>query len=267
MSPQTYKDELLGIIEADWERDPRTLQRRIGPSGIGHPCNYCLGAQLAEVPKDETGNKWADGWPAFLGKAVHWAVEKVFERWNRRHFTMRFLTEQRVNVGRVGTINGFDLTGSSDLYDITRKAVVDWKVTTDKNLAKVKKDGKSQVYKVQGHVYGLGMENLGFEVEQIGVMYLPKMKNFIREAEFVIEPYDRQIALDALKRASDIWDLGQQYGWGYILPRLKHADDCWDCTKYAAGVQKLMDEYDAALRANAAGHTDENPEAVGAPTA
>jgi hypothetical protein len=252
---QSYKEELLGIIEDDWTRDPRTLQRRMGPSGIGHPCNYCLGAMLAEVPKKES-NQWADGWPAFLGKAVHWAIEKIFERWNRKHRTYRFLTEQRVTVGMIGTINPWPLTGSTDLYDMVKKAIVDWKVTTDKNLAKVKKGEKSVTYKVQGHCYGLGMENEGLPVEYVGVMYLAKMKNFLREAELTLEPYDRQIALDALKRASDIWDLGQVHGWPFVLPRLKHDATCWDCDKYAEGVAAIVAAEDARLKAEAAAHTE-----------
>lgn len=239
--PPTYKEELLQIIEADWRRDPRTLQRRIGPSGLGHPCHYCLGCMLAEIPKAES-NKWADGWPAFLGKAVHKAVEYVFERWNRKHREYRFLTEQRVTVGTIGTINPWPLTGSSDLFDMRKKAVVDWKVTTDKNLAKVKKGDTSKTYKVQGHLYGLGMENEGLEVEWVGVMYLAKMKNFLRDAELTLEPYDRQIALNALKRASDIWDLGQTRGWAEVLPRLKKDPDCWDCEKFAGGVAILLAE-------------------------
>lgn len=230
-----YKTHLLDVIREDEADRPRTMQKRIGPSGIGHPCHFCLGCMLAEVPKVDD-EKWADCWPAFVGTAVHKRLERVYERQNRRLGTTRYLTENTVTCGTVGD---WDLTGSCDLFDPVTGRVTDFKVQGDKPLAKFVKDGITQVYKVQMHTYGLGMANAGHLVNKAGLLMLAKSKNFLNDAIYHAEPWDWQLAESAIKRADTIMRAGQRDGWGYVLPRLKHLDKCWDCGKYAAGVQAL----------------------------
>lgn len=230
-----YKTHLLDVIREDDADRPRTLQKRIGPSGIGHPCHFCLGCMLAEVPKvDES--KYADCWPAFVGTAVHKQLERVYMRQNRRLGVTRYLTELNVTCG---TIGDWDLTGSCDLFDPVTGKVTDFKVQGDKPMTWTAKNGISEVYRVQKHTYGLGMANAGHTVTKVGLLILAKSKNFLDDALYVAEPWDWTIAEKAIKRADTIFRAGQADGWGYVLPRLKHLDKCWDCGKYAAGVQAL----------------------------
>lgn len=230
-----YKTHLLDVIAEDDADRPRTLQRRIGPSGIGHPCHFCLGAMLAMVPKVDE-NTYADCWPAFVGTAVHKQLERVYQRQNRRLGTTRYLTELSVTCG---TIGDWELTGSCDLFDPVTGKVTDFKVQGDKPIAKTVKYGISEVYRVQMHTYGLGMVNAGHTVTKAGLLILAKSKNFLKDAEYVAEPWDYRIAEAAIKRADTITRAGERDGWGYLLPRLKHMDKCWDCNKYMAGAEAL----------------------------
>lgn len=230
-----YKDSLLNVIREDDADRPRTKQKRIGPSGIGHPCHFCLGCMLAEVPRVDD-EQYADCWPAFVGTAVHKRLERVYERQNRRLGVTRYLTEQNVTCG---TIGDWDLTGSCDLFDLPTGKVTDFKVQGDKPISRLAKYGISETYRVQKHTYGLGMVNAGHVVTKVGLLILAKSKNFLRDAEYVAEPWDWKIAEAAIKRADAIFRAGERDGWGYVLPRLKHLDGCWDCGKYAAGVQAL----------------------------
>jgi hypothetical protein len=230
-----YKKHLIYVIAEDDADRPRTLQRRIGPSGIGHPCHFCLGAMLAMIPKVDEST-YADCWPAFVGTAVHKRLERVYERQNRRLGTTRYLTEQTVTCG---TIGDWELVGSCDLFDLPTGKVTDFKVQGDKPIAKFARDGISQVYRVQMHTYGLGMVNAGHVVTKSGLLILAKSKNFLKDAVYYAEPWDWKVAEAAIKRADVIQRAGDADGWGYVLPRLKHLDGCWDCGKYAAGVEAL----------------------------
>lgn len=231
-----YKTHLLDVIREDDADRPRTLQKRIGPSGIGHPCHFCLGAMLAMIPKVDE-NKYADCWPAFVGTATHKQLERVYQRQNRRLGTTRYLTEQNVTCG---TIGDWELTGSCDLFDLVTGKVTDFKVQGDKAIAKTIKDGISEVYRVQKHTYGLGMVNAGHPVTKVGLLIMAKAKNFLDDAEYVVEPWDYRIAEAAIKRADTIQRAGDRDGWAYLLPRLKRLDKCWDCGKYTEGVNALV---------------------------
>lgn len=231
-----YKSHLLDVIREDDADRPRTLQRRIGPSGIGHPCHFCLGCMLAMVPKVDE-NTYADCWPAFVGTAVHKQLERVYQRQNRRLGVLRYLTELNVSCG---TIGDWELTGSCDLFDPVTGKVTDFKVQGDKPISRLAKEGISEVYRVQKHTYGLGMANAGHVVTKVGLLILAKSKNFLSDAVYVAEPWDWKIAEAAIKRADVITKAGERDGWAHVLPRLKHLDGCWDCGKYAAGVQALI---------------------------
>lgn len=236
-----YAEFIFGLMEDEMNSAPRTLQRAIGPSGIGHPCHRCLASALAGLKKAEDG-RYADGWPAYVGTAIHDKQEHTFRRVNRRLMVHRFLLEQRVEVGMVGD---HLMTGSCDAFDGPLGKVVDWKAVSDKNLTNLPKYGVSETYEVQTHCYGLGMENAGHTVKTVGLFFLAKSKNFLRESVYVEAPYDRGIAERALKRANDLQALLDRDGAAYVLPRLKTGTHmggtCYDCPKYDAAIQALVD--------------------------
>jgi hypothetical protein len=222
----SYEALLYEIIEDDIAGDERTLQRRIGPSGLGTLCYHCLGAMIAEIPKKED---LADRWLTFIGRCVHTGLEKALKRRNRKLGYERFLPEHKTFVGNVGDIK---VTGTTDFYDTEENVVGDWKIVGRNTLNKVRRGQVSPTYLNQIDLYGLGMKLEGRKPERTCIMFLPRELFRIREGIAVIRPWNEQAALDCLKRANDIKKLIDEHGAEYVIPRLKRMPDCWDCSRY-----------------------------------
>jgi hypothetical protein len=226
-----YEADLYDMIQEDIDNDERTLQIEMGPSGLGTPCYHCLGAGLALEPKVEDPEA---RWLSYIGKCVHTGLQKAAERQNAKYTAQgletRWLTEQRVVVGDVGPRS---VEGNSDVYDMLKDVVVDWKVVGNKTLEYVRRYGASEVYKRQIQLYGRGFEELGLQPKKVCIVFLPREKFKMRDGFVYFEDYDPRSAEETLKRANDIWDLGMKHGWDYVLPRLKREKGCRDCTKYA----------------------------------
>lgn len=232
--------QLRGVIEHAITHSPRSLQKRIGPSEIGTPCDHCLAAKLAGWDQTDDGVAWLP----FVGTAVHAELERLLTdheiNRNALHTTgTRWLSEHRVTVGKIG---GVDITGSTDLFDTAAGATFDWKVVGESTLRKARTHGPSATYRVQAHLYGRGWVAAGHDVRTVAIWYLPRNDaNGIDRGHLWSEPYDEQIALDALDRANrlhanltalaSISDAARDT-WISQLPR---ADGCWDCSRYPDG--------------------------------
>jgi hypothetical protein len=222
--PREYKKHLLDVIEHDAANKPRNLQRQIGPSGIGNPCNRCLGYALAEVPERPGDSQWLP----FIGTAVHAQLEHVYERRNRVEGFRRWLTEERLKTGVIGDRV---VEGNGDLFDTVQGYSIDWKIVGDNTLGKARKGTASATYVTQGHTYGDGHVYAGRRVQQIIIAYLPRNAMSIYDAVLKSFPYDPAVSAEAFRRANAINDIGQRLGWFEALSRLKSFDDCWDCRK------------------------------------
>lgn len=221
-----YEAVLFGLIERHMEVDPRTLQKTIGPSGIGTECFHCLGCMLAQEPKLETVE---DRWLTYIGKAVHEQLAAAAMYDNNKLATPRWLVEHRVRPGLIGSV---PLEGNADLFDLDENRVIDWKIVGDNTLAKVRQGRVEPTYLKQIDTYGLGFEHAGYDVKNTTIMFLPRNRFRLREGIAVHRPYDRENALAALKRANDIHILLLTHGADYVLPRLKRAPGCYDCVRY-----------------------------------
>ena len=218
-----YKKELLDTIENHAANRPRNLQRSIGPSGLGNPCNRCLGYSLAEVPEKPGDSQWL----TLQGTAMHTELEHVFEKRNAVD-PERWLTEERLLVG---AILGKDVTGSADLFDDYYGISLDWKLVGDNTITKARKGSASETYIIQGHTYGVGHINAGRTVRNVAIAFLPRNAQSIYEAVIKTFPHDPAIAAKALKRANDIATLLASHGAHEVLSRLSNHPDCWDCKK------------------------------------
>ena len=96
---------------------PRTLQKALGPSEIGSPCDRNVVAKLTSMPRT---NHIMDPWPAIVGTAIHSWLAEAFEADNERSNYVRWLAEFRVHPHP-------DHPGTGDLYDFFEEAVVDHK--------------------------------------------------------------------------------------------------------------------------------------------
>lgn len=180
-------DDLAEIIEiVEWhERNaPRSLQKTLGPSEVGHPCLRHLGYKFLDVPRCNT-QFGRDVLPAALGSAMHARLEHHFLAENIRRGGERYLTELRVEPYP-------GLTGSLDLYDKEKKLVRDWKILGDASFRKFKK-APSLTYRRQVQLYGRGMELLGYPVEIVSIVAIPKAGT-LRGAHVYREPYNPAVA-------------------------------------------------------------------------
>lgn len=213
-------EEIMFAIKNQIAYAPRSMQRRIGPSEIGIPCDRRIGYKTAGIAESNVGDP---PWKPFIGTAVHAALEQIMQWFNGylgvADHGPRFLLEQKVNAGQ---ICGEDIDGTCDAYDRLNAAVIDWKIVGEKSLRKYKAEGPGQQYRVQAHTYGRGWQRRGMPVSAVAVMFLPRDRE-LRDSYFWHEPYDEQIPVQALTRVEAITSLVRQAG-SAALPLLSTAD-------------------------------------------
>jgi hypothetical protein len=182
------------IIEAD-ARSDRSRQVAIGPSEIGNPCRRAIAYKVLDWPESNTAR---DPIAAIIGTGFHMWMAEQFDR---RNGGGRYKIEQRVVV-RDSTVDTARITGSADLFDLLTALNLDWKLTGKSSLEKYRRHGPGPKYRVQAHLYGLGQENAGLKPARVAVVFIGRYHELI--IHVWSEPYDRQVALDALDRLDEI---------------------------------------------------------------
>ncbi|MGK9222041.1 MULTISPECIES: hypothetical protein [unclassified Microbacterium] len=218
------EDHLFSVVRAAISAHPRSLQKRIGPSEIGKPCDRWMLRKLAGVEEPERGPAWK---PA-IGTAMHAQLEEWFDAANRGGGDVEnteWVTEWEVNVGRIGDT---DITGHSDLFHVPTGTVIDWKVVGARQLAKYRLHGPSEQYRVQAHLYGRGFTNDGGwgPCREVAIAFLPR-DGELHQAYFWHEPFNPHLALEALARANRLWALLQVVGLDAALATKPLCDDQW----------------------------------------
>ncbi|MEV8045910.1 hypothetical protein AB0P02_18995 [Streptomyces griseoluteus] len=179
---------------------PRSLQKRIGPSEVGDPCERKLTYKLLDWP---TARDDGDPAASIIGTGFHTWMEEAFAR---RQTTLpdgrpRYKIEERVTVQQ-SAIEAAIVAGSTDLYDRLTRTVWDWKLVGHTTLDKYRRGGPGPQYRKQAHLYGLGQENAGEDPERVAICFVARYHEL--RVHVWTERYDRQIALDALARLARI---------------------------------------------------------------
>lgn len=196
-----FADEYIYAITQAITNAPRSLQRAIGPSQVGHPCARRIGySALGHAEQEKPPN-----WLATIGTGAHMWLETAFDAYNVKSAPLlggqeRFYIETKVSVGEV---NGVDVTGSCDLYDRVTHTVVDHKTVGATQLVKYKRHGPGQQYRTQAHLYGRGWQRAGLPVATVMIAFLPR-NSPLSDTYIWSEPYDEQVAVDALQRLEGI---------------------------------------------------------------
>lgn len=219
--------DLRRIIEADITNQPRSLQKRIGPSEIGIDCDRCLTHKLAgttEVPQPAA-------WLPYVGTAMHEQLENVISKHENARLDLgmgwRYMAETRVTVG---TIGGTEITGSCDLFDTHTGTVIDWKLVGTTTLRKAKAHGASDQYRAQAMLYGKGWEARGFTVKTVCIYYLPRNAVSLTDAYPWITTYQPALADQALARANRLHDLITTVGADTAInAQPEHTDTGFTC--------------------------------------
>ena len=237
---QAVVAQLREIIEADIANDPRTLQTALGPSEVGCACDRCLIRMLAGDKGTEIGVPWL---PA-LGRAVHESFELAVNRHmlaqmdaGVKDFGEEWVTEGKAEVGH---INGELITGHSDVFHKPTGTVVDYKVCGTTTLKKIRADlsGVSLTYQRQAHMYGRGWARAGYHVRAVAIWFVPRNGFTLSQGRVWAAPYDEQVAIQALDRATRFKQWIDAFGVDAVLAGAgPHTGDEFSCPKYEDGAR------------------------------
>lgn len=229
----TTQAAVEGVIFDAIRNQPRSLQKRIGPSEIGTECDHCLAAKLAGWEEAQSGIPWA----STVGTAIHALLEDFINQADTKQGPggpHRYVTEYPILVGQIG---GTDITGSIDCLDLHTGTTIDWKCVSPTSMAKHKR-GISQVYRAQAHLYAKGCVDAGIPIETVSICFLPRGGNQFHDRYWWSEPYNPQIAETALARANQLHNNLTALAaispeardqWISSLPR---ADGCYSCRRF-----------------------------------
>jgi len=174
---------------------PRSQQKRIGLSEVGEICVRKTSYKLLDWEKT---NPATDPWASISGTAIHSWLADAFEE-----FPDQYLVEHPVKVTE-------ELSGTADLFDIERKMVIDHKCVGATSMRSRKKDGMTHQQRIQINLYALGFENEGHAVDKVALAFYP-LGGRLDGLHTIVEPYNRQMALDAIQRLEDtqvlLWQL------------------------------------------------------------
>jgi hypothetical protein len=204
--PPSTLAELRQVL-MDYEASrPRSMQKALGPSELGTPCQAQIARKLAGCPRRPVT---APTWAPWCGTQVHSGMEKVIAHWNRQLGRERWLAEARLVIHPGTDGSGSDaIRGSSDAYDQDLSMVVDWKYVGKTALTQLQRGqrmGKptegqvSQEYRTQAHLYGYGQERAGRDVKWVRLVLLARSHDYDESGEWT-ERYRPEIAVAALDR-------------------------------------------------------------------
>jgi hypothetical protein len=242
--PSTVKELRQVLIDYEAQR-PRTMQKALGPSELGTPCQQQMARKLAGAPRVPIT---APTWAPFQGTCVHTGMEEVVAFWNQQLGRERWLAEDRLEVEPA--LPGADgISGAGDAYDLDYQMVVDWKhtgKTARDKLARAKRMGKhpaeqvSAEYRVQGHLYGRGHERKGRPVRFVRLVLLARSHDYDESEEWT-EAYNPEIAYRAINRYWETVDLVNALGGPAagdaiaVVPAAPSRDACKWCPFYTPG--------------------------------
>lgn len=212
---------------------PRSMQTTLGPSSAGNPCDRVLVAAMSGFEGGPDSNPWLAG----VGTAVHAMLADMLERENQLlecdGKDPAWLIEQDLQFNSVALPRG-----SGDAFHIPAGLVLDWKILGKTTLDDLSKNGASDLYRIQTHIYGLGYHNLGYAVKDVMIVALPRNANpnlnFLQESVFWKEPWNKKLAEDAIARVESLHKKATQLNAVQNLKKLqlvpsKPGKSCYYC--------------------------------------
>lgn len=226
-------DNIIRELTKPSERDK---QRKVGPSELGDMCERCLSEKLLGVHQEEKTYPLAP----MIGTAFHLYLENTIG-------LEGYLKETRVTVGE---IEGYGaIRGTADGFDTATGHVVDYKVLSKKKIKAFSSatfldedrnpefysdsltEGQLKKYYYQMMLYGLGMENAGYEVNHTSLILFPRdctVESVMSASHELCFKYNREAALNVLERANQIfkWSTNNRDN----LEELDSHPGCYYCT-------------------------------------
>ncbi len=238
---QRYSQELKDVVLRYAARLPRNVQRRLGPSELGHVCDRQVVGKMAGVTfggsAGAVGGMYA--WASVVGTAIHAFLEQAFT-WDSEQGLnpARWLTERKVTPDS-GAAEPHP--GTADLYDVTYRAVVDHKGQSEAVRARLRKDGPPLHYFLQLLFYAIGYAQLGFDVRRVALVSWPRTKSTLDDIyvwERQITAADLALALEYLERTKVREQVAGYVAQGAMslwdVPATPSPEDCEFCPLYNA---------------------------------
>lgn len=216
--------------------DSRSQQVKIGPSGIGDPCDKCVADTMSLMLPGKVHTPSPGGLKAFFGTGFHLLMqERVTEFAMGQKTRLKILAESQFDIAEIpgyGTIRGT----TDCLFDTT---VFDWKTSDRPKIGKYRLKGVPNNYRYQAHMYGLGATLAGHTVEWVSLVFFPRDSNDTRDIWQHVEPFNPEMARRAIARAATIWD-------DFVLAgRTNELDsdlDCWRCKGFGVPVSITLEQ-------------------------
>lgn len=186
---QAIKAEVSKIILWNEQNAPRSRQRAVGPSELGHECDRRLAYRIAGNP---SVNLNADPWPSIVGTSIHDWLESAVNRYQQSVEDLSYLTELRVYPDPM-------VKGRSDVFRTSTGTVVDWKTAGPDVMRKIRAGNVPQGYKTQVQIYGLGHKRAGRQVNDVALVFLGRA-GWLNDMYVWHAPYDESVAMAALER-------------------------------------------------------------------
>lgn len=238
VDPNVSVTDIYTIITDSITNMPRSQQKRIGPSEIGHPCDRRIGHKLAGTPEV---NARGVAWKPYVGTAIHEQMADLFAKHEIARFgdgsddtvSPRWHVEERVTVGE---IDGTPIVGSCDLFDSAYGVVHDHKFTSKNQIVRnYRPKGPGSQYRVQAHLYGRGFARQGYDVRHVSILFATRDGEYSDRYVWT-EPYDEQVAIDGLERVAGIKGAIDILGPEVAIPTLPMvASYCSNCPFYKTG--------------------------------
>jgi hypothetical protein len=229
---ERYGTELRGIVTRYASRMPRSVQKHLGPSELGHLCDRMIVGKMAGTRRT---NNVSDPWASIMGTAGHAFVADAFDWDNAHNSYRRWLTEARVTPDPGPDPH----PGTADLYDTFLRCVVDHKFQGDSTRGRLKRQGPPRHYYVQLLLYALGYLNLGLPVERIVIASWPRTKSSLDDMyvwSHVPTEADWQLVRDVLTATRFRQDLADMVRAGSFqwmdVPATPEDDECYWCPYY-----------------------------------
>jgi hypothetical protein len=229
---EAYGMDLRGIVTRYANQQPRSVQKHLGPSELGHECDRQVVAKMAGA---RATNHVADPWASIMGTAGHAYVASAFEWDNVHNDYLRWLTEARVTPDPGPDSH----PGTADLYDCFEQALVDHKFQGDSTRAKLKAKGPPRHYYVQLLLYRRGYLNLGLPVKRVAIVSWPRTKSSLDDMyvwSHVPTPADDQLVRDVLVQTSYRQLVADAVRAGTFdlmdVPAVPEDSECYFCLLY-----------------------------------
>jgi hypothetical protein len=204
-----YARELREVVVRWAHRQPRSVQRELGPSELGHICHRLV---VGKMSGQQITNHVIDPWPSIVGTAVHALFAEFFEKENTINGVRRWIAENRVAANVL-----LGNPGTADLYDANEYVLVDHKILGPTTLAKVQSaGGPSWHYIVQMLIYAQGYRDLGYRVDRVILAAWPRTAPTLDSMYCWERPYVPAVDDDILRQTAALTAARRQVA-NYVL--------------------------------------------------